>query len=815
MSGTTPVVNPPTPTTDSCTISTRSGHPPGTPKREPSDPVSHHSIIAAFDGRLHTDRLDSTAPIDPPRRRSSLGFSQFFTWSSPPRNSNGSPKPSNKSDLPRRTPSNTSRKRMLHSANRSTVTPGHVTQMQKLFQSAKASLRLDMAFAASPTGSIESRLPTDKITPAHSPTDAGQEDKETPVKDWRYSLAPQLLAASDMDVREPVPEGSPTLPGPLELRDDCNTDPALEPLSSGFNSPDGQPAGSSPNFLSITEVTEQPEGPDKDNRGRDEVLSPLACDAELERTMTELKVCSDDEDDDMGPNESPIVSHLKRMSAETSLADSSSKRESKKLFLSEPAEAAAESAKAKRSLLRSLFPRKDHRLSPSPVSESASLTRDQQLPASSPCPDPTLHRLMSMGVCPDPLAHLRSSTPNTLSTPMISMSPEEALSLTQNTPSPVEGASLPPVLPFHRASATGSPMPFVRQQTSISSPEPHNMYQCLSGPQPSHAWIQRSSRHQTQNGYLGMASEHFQPGWYYAREPAQPARRLNPMTYSFSTAAAKVGGQSAAPDSRIRDSYRTDTLTPLAKPPSRFRKTGIGALANNRGVSKYYDGPEGMDSRVTRPGTSRSNRARNDVQFRSSPPRVPENMVHAHQKRRRPRELEDDQFDIHEDGPEEAMGVRHITRLEEGEELLEVDQDTTAAVRMSLYGPETPEALQGAREGIRELSPNVTPWRKGMRQPRKKRRPSYWDGDLKQVRDSPAAKQAHTIHPGAERQVMTSPAKEDIESMTGQEGLVSVRSEEAADNVDNMKTEIQETVEETPLDEVQEADMVDKMDVEV
>ena len=62
-----------------------------------------------------------------------------------------------------------------------------------------------------------------------------------------------------------------------------------------------------------------------------------------------------------------------------------------------------------------------------------------------------------------------------------------------------------------------------------------------------------------------------------------------------------------------------------------------------------------------------------------------------------------------------------------------------------------------------------------MGQPRKKRRPSYWDGDLKQVMKSPAGRQeqVRSLQPGAERQVMTSPAKEDVESMR-----VSVREDE-------------------------------------
>ena len=704
-----------------------------------------------------------------------------------------------------RTPSNTSKKRLPPSTNKSTVTPGHVAQVQRLFQSAKASLRFDMAFAASPVGSIGSRFTPDKVTPVHSPADVAQGAGTTPVKDWRYSLAPNIVAASEVDVREPVPEGSPTLPDISYLEDENITEPAVEPLSSGFNSP-METAAAEANIEAIKDL-------DADNGEDDDfhdAMLPPGCENDLARTMTKLKVCSDDENADMDLDESPIVSHLNRVSGDIPSSAQQSESDEKEIFLSEPAEAAAEFAKAKRGLLRRLFSPKSHHSSP--VSESHSASSGKTSSKDSPCPDPSLHKLISMGACPDPAAHLRRTPPNILTGPMISITPEAALTLAQHTPSPVEGTLHPPAPPFHRASSTGSPMPFVRPHTAISSPGP--MYdsrrQAYYGPPlPPYGRGQPLPRPQTRNGYPGLANEHFQPGWYYAREPAQPTERLSPMTYSFSTAAAKVIGQSSAPDSRIRDSYRTDTLTPLAKPPSRFRKTGIGALATGRGVSKYYDGPGRTSSRETRSGTGRSKRG--NIQFRSSPPRAPENMASAHQKRPRPRELEDEQFEIHEDGiaPHSASG--QAASLGDGEEPIEVDENTRAAVRMSLYGPDTPEALQGAREGIKELSPNVNPWRKGMRQPRKKRRPSYWDGDLKQVRESPAGRQeqVRSLQPGAERHVMTSPAKEDVESMR-----VSVREENVEVDVENLEVEAEAEspaeVEEMVLEEDD-----DEMEVEV
>ena len=86
---------------------------------------------------------------------------------------------------------------------------------------------------------------------------------------------------------------------------------------------------------------------------------------------------------------------------------------------------------------------------------------------------------------------------------------------------------------------------------------------------------------------------------------------------------------------------------------------------------------------------------------------------------------------------------------------------------------------------MKEISPNVTYKRKGMRQPRKKRRPSYWDGDLKQIRESPAAKVipaprqdvVQSLHQGAERHVMTTPAKEEVKSMKGEKARITLEGD--------------------------------------
>jgi len=97
-----------------------------------------------------------------------------------------------------------------------------------------------------------------------------------------------------------------------------------------------------------------------------------------------------------------------------------------------------------------------------------------------------------------------------------------------------------------------------------------------------------------------------------------------------------------------------------------------------------------------------------------------------------------------EDEPAGTEQIDPKFRLEEGEEVMEIDEETRAAVRMSLYGGAPPESTGDVGRGIKELSPNVVPWRKGHGPPggRKKRRPSYWDGDLEEVLHSPAARRA-------------------------------------------------------------------------
>ncbi|RMZ91285.1 hypothetical protein DV736_g1499, partial [Chaetothyriales sp. CBS 134916] len=747
--------------------------------------------------------MTGSAPISPPRRRSSLAFSKVFTCSSPSKDDSselGSPR--NTASLPLRSASNINRKGLPASVYRHSISPGHVTRLQqKLLQSAKAALRVDMAFAASPTGSIGTRLPPDTLArPRPSVTESFASAAGTPSRiGWRFSVAPNAIAGLDQDVREPVEGYLPTLPTNLptvaldegELVGD-------EPVSSGFTSPIVSQAADTDAVDFLPALPSSPPVRESVERDQTELFGTAHSDTELEGPMTGLKVSPDEENGGCALEESPTVAHLKRMSADAMGSGSSDSNGNVPIVLSETAEAAAESARAKRGLLRNLFGRRESRNSTTPREQIHDSSGSSKSPGIS-CPDPALHRLIAGGHCPDPSVHLRHPSPLALQHGL-PITPEAVMGWPHYTPGVVQGGWYPPPpIPFHRATATGSPMPFARARPRrFASQETDMAYSRPSS--RSHSSAPRrgpatENRHRPDTRHGGgvpvMATEHFQPGWYYARPCSKSSEHVNLMAYSFSTAAAKVGGQSSAPDCRIRDSYRTDTLTPLARPPSRFRKTGIGAMSSGGGVNRFYGDvwPDGRVPGQRRPGRVRSRMMMHDnVQFRSSPPRPAQRMQSPH-KRRRPREFEDETLAM------SGHGDNLQPRLDKDEGLMEVDDETRAAVRMSVFGSDVPEVLQNEAGGLKELSPNVMTWRKGMRQPSKKRRPSYWDGDLKQVRESSAgggggmrsggcghevmggASEGMVQHGGPERRVCTSPAKAEIENVEEQAGLIGFEGE--------------------------------------
>ncbi|KIV88263.1 hypothetical protein PV10_07960 [Exophiala mesophila] len=696
-------------------------------------------------------------PIEPPRRRSSLFFARVLQHNCSPITPSPSPTADEKAMFGKNTPPNNHDLLVGCSpAEKSLTTPGHVAQMQKLFQSAKASLRMDIRFAASPAGSIDSRIPTSSTKPASSP-DGSPPIPDTNSKSWRYSTAPKFLAEVELDVREPFPQVSPQLPDLPDSDLDQAEGLASEPLSSGFTSPTCRRM-----MLNKSYDSEQSRSRATLDTNASPESSAISLDAafdqsnldghrfqnsyfpeDLTKPMTTLRVTNERElDVDSGDN-SPIIMHQQRKSGgihgQSSLVVNGS---DDSITLSAPAKAAATSAKAKRGILSGLFadPSVGKR---SPASMSYE-RQDTTTLDSAGCPDPSVHLHSQLVLCPEPGLHFASSfTPAKCARFDGRGGPAAMVIDPNNNPRyPSLGVSQP------RVTANGSPTPAFKVKSTTSPDglrrQSHDSWYSsppLPGSRQYHNRPGSSKRF-----YTSTANEHFQPGWYYARENRNESKPPGQAMYSFSTAAAKRVGRDPAPASRIRDAYRTDTLTPLAKPPSRYKKHGIIALANSRGVGKYY-GRSAYTAQTCQVASS-GPRFSEDVRFRSSPPNSIVDPSEFSQVRKRGRGAETSPIDMVRESVinEDEEDANHDLMLEEGEEVMEVDEETQAAVRMSLYGD------PGRGGMVKPLNSNVTSWRKGRGRDgsRKKRRPSYWDGDLKEIVRSPAA-----------RHIVSSPIRKD------------------------------------------------------
>ena len=703
--------------------------------------------------------------MDPPRRRSSLFFQRVLQHTHSPKTPGASSSESKDSDVSdaRTSSSNPDQKGNPSPITRSIAMPGHVAQMHKLFQTAKASFRLDVRFAASPVGSIDSRLPgsgedcSNGRQSASTPfTESRSQTSKSPPKDWRYSTAPRFLAEFEMDVREPFPDGSPQLPDLSTVsRGQTNTTMA-EPLSSGFTTPVTEGTFGSP----PTESRSSPPCDDEttSNLVKDDSLdivledaaaSEVLTTADLHQPLKNLSMNSDHEIREDIMDDSPIAIHLKKRPAIVEKPFPIPQPDSTDtISLSESAHAAAASAKIKRRMLTDLF-LKSPTNKPSPESTTSLLSGASASHYSkavhSNCPDPSLHQRGPAVLCPDPTLHFKA--------PRSDYHDSGSPSHHHHMPQPfIRG----PAGLHNRATDTGSPMPLLKVRASTDSPrdlrrQSHETMRTT--PHMHHPRAYHQQPDPMNRPRPPTVDEHFQPGWYYANGTSQAQTGHGPMLYSFSTAAAKVIGHDPAPDSRIRDSYRTDTLTPLAKPPSRFRKNGILALANSRGVGKYYGGQVYHPRTHNRHMHFNETRSPDDVRFRSSPPRSFNDSVGTVQTRKRARDTDTRRMEIFDDQAireEDEFEIDPKLKLEEGEEVIEVDEETRAAVRMSLYG--TPSA----GSSMKELSPNVMAWRTGTKPSalgsRKKRRPSYWDDNLDEIVRSPAA-----------RHVVSSPVKKELD----------------------------------------------------
>ncbi len=815
--------------------------------------------------RIHANILAvPLASIEPPNRLSSLAFSQLLQTtdqSSADEVQHVAMQPTIP-DTPSRSLSNIGRKRSLVSPlARSGATPGYVSQMQRIFQDAKASLKFDAAIASSPTGSITSRLPG---VPANT---VGRHHRHTigyNATDWRYSTMPPGLAEAELDVREPFPVESPGLPEhDLTERKHIRA-VAQEPMSSGFTSP----VPAELNNAVMESTTSLHAVPASSSTKSDQAtVSPLASSGhrpdlacgttstELEQPMRKMHVNHVDAWLHGVLQNSPNEQQEKRIRSTVDEARVSDVHDvadvemnitmfPQEIILSTPAKAAAESAKLKRDLLGTGIRAYSEKENAGPESRDASNA-------------------------------LRCTTPtaNLLSVPTVQITPSPDFPHGSPPPTPIQQVELPSAPPFRRVDSTGSPFPILKEKLTnpadmmasytqwqdCYSPPPHQQF--ASPPQeaqmsPPYRQHYATTHHSPQEYHTGPpASQHYsitetplnhnkpppaaaprsQQLIYLHGPPLHPtptAAAHSPTAdrphYSFSTAAAAHSGSSAAPDSRIRDAYRTDTLTPFEMPTTRFRKIGLGAAAQVKGATQR-NAFDNSATRATRPTPSRAltasgrppsvndprmglsrastagarkyyahmqrrviggSKSPEEVLFRSSPPR-PAGHFHTAPRRKRIRrslsrgdglsptreeegfgsnesskgfkfhkdmdmDLQDDEGGCAREIPEQdgKMTIfRDKTQLGEDavegsssineacgtERMLVSKSNVTVEDHIEIlsmpYHERPTDQREGEEEeeqGIRELSPYVSPYRKG-KGPKlcnQERRPSYWDEDI-------------------------------------------------------------------------------------
>ena len=670
---------------------------------------------------------------------------------------------------------------------------------------------------------------------------------------------PQGLAEGGLDVREPFPVESPGLPD-HDLTKKHTRAVAQEPMSSGFTSPVAadmndavsDTAASLPLLpASGSTKSDQPTVSPLASSGYGQDPARVVTSTELEQPMTNMHVSHVDAWLNGVLQESPNEQREKRIhSADDELRvspahdvvdiDMNTPKLPQEIILSTPAKAAAESAKLKRDLLG--------------IGVRVSSDKENVRPAA---------RSASNA--------LRCTTPtaNLLSVPTVQITPSPDFPHGSPPPSPIQPVQLPPAPPFRRVDSTGSPFPVLKEKSpnlaDMIAPHPHLQgyyspplhQQFASPPQepqtspPPHQ--QYSTLYPPQEHHTGpRASQHYssiEPSTVHNKPPPPAAPRsqqliylhgppLHPTPsgaahsptadrpyYSFSTAAAAHSGSSAAPDSRIRDAYRTDTLTPFEVPTTRFRKIGLGATAQMTGATHrttfavpaartarpatsralIANGKRPPAANDPRMGLSRANTAGarkyyahtqrrprggpvpEEVTFRSSPPR-PAGQFHAAPRRKKMRrslsgvdglsptreetggyhsesregaEVERDmhmELQVDEEGfvggAPAQDGIMTILRAQaqgggdaddENSSVNAVCENERMLVRKSastvehhLETSSTPyqklptDQREGEEEEVRELSPYVSPYRKG-RGPKlrdEERRPSYWDGDI-------------------------------------------------------------------------------------
>lgn len=689
-------------------------------------------------------------------------------------------------------------------------------------------MKLDAAIASSPAGSIASRLP---VMVASKDISQDRDTAANMAADWRYSTVPQGLAEVDLDVREPFPTESPGLPEHNIIAGGHRHIGVQEPISSGFTSPVvvkksdlamENDASLPPILKSSSSRSERLTTSDLPSFREGPVPECNIASTELEKPMTKLNVSHVDDWLKGVVQDSPRTKQEQRRAesakpcdfVDTNMDDRDGPTE---IILSTPAKAAAESAKLKRDMLGGGIRTNSNEENVRPVSRGSHYA-------------------------------LRCTTPtaNLLSVPIVQITPSPDFPHGSPPPSPLPLEQLPPAPPFRRVDSTGSPFPILKgkpppvgatvgsqqqwpgyytstppqqfasppQQPPISPPF-HQPYQMNYGPPPQqypmnypftqqyhmgspppqhYPYNESSLIHNRSPPPIPNSQQiiylHNPPPISASRGTARLLTSDRPL-YSFSTAAAAHSGSSAAPDSRIRDAYRTDTLTPFEIPTSRFRKIGLGATAQSRGARKYYAAGEASAAApppLSRAGTTPAPRRPSSrpheprmglsraatgggsrkyygggpegVTFRSSPPRPAGGggfQSAAPRRKKMRRSLSGDavmeglERTMEEDGTDGnaaragGIGEPEMMLLNRKNELChDDDNDTDNSVMWTpkqkrksgsaLQERDQDGVEEDEGEALRELSPYVTPYRKG-KGPKPKirdaeRRPSYWDGDV-------------------------------------------------------------------------------------
>ena len=635
---------------------------------------------------------------------------------------------------------------------RSIASPGHRAQMHKIFQEAKTSLQRDMVFASSPMGSIAARLPIS----GDATGEASSNEQHTGPQGnpWRYSSAPEFLTGNDLDVREPVPLNDPTpyLPAMLdsELQDAATLGQVKTDVTTHTNDsvdvgmenlpplPDSDGAG-------VDDATSDIGSPANNSQESEDELVvssygvPLAqpmLSTELEQPMERMEVSQVDawlydvlDDDQLHPSRLPRSNSYNMRNAID-----------RRIYLSSPAKAAAESAKLKRG-----YP------------SERSVSDKENIPPTSN------YGMLARPEFRPPSPYLAFTSPPLRSQVSSFMTQTPAY---QGPPSQLPYASAPGAStlvppPMRRVTSSGSPIPTLRYSPS---PMP-------TRPDPPENWGTASRfRRMPQRGparyYPAYSKPHsnpvsrtpspLQPPPSYRHEPSYTNQswddrdRLHSLTGQRSASRSRVYG----PPQRPRPEFFSSPPRPAnyhQLPPRRKKMKHPAGLPSGRDDLTYY-GP-GFEIAEDEEAFDATNEADFAAEESTAPISTASGEVMPGQDMGvETKDLAIDEslqgkqgspayYDGSEDfdpSPRSLPPIHHAMQPRNGgvSALAFVhDQATSNTMTTPIH---TPSAATEEAD-LRELSPNVTPYRKGHRSkkrdglrvsPKRRRCPSYYDEDI-------------------------------------------------------------------------------------